>query len=313
MGEKKNKVLVVCGPTATGKSGLALGLAAHFGGALIAADSMQVYRGLVVGTAATTQRQAGAVPVYMSGFLPPTETFSVANWLADTKKIIVEMHEAGKLPVVCGGTGLYIQSLVNGINFTGEPQDNALREKLYAAWEAQGAAAMHTRLASWDANRAARLHPNDKKRILRALEQCILTGQTAAEREANAKKTQLPFDTLLLGLRFENREMLYNSINARVDAMMKAGLLPEAELVWQNRAQYKTAAQAIGYKEFFPYFSGGNIREDCVEKLKQATRNYAKRQLTWFGRMPNINWLCADDPQLFLKAEKLAASFVSGQ
>lgn len=301
----KTKVLVVCGPTATGKSSLALHLARRFGGELIAADSMQVYRGLVVGTAATTPQAAGEVPVHLTGFLPPEQPFSVADWVEKAAALIEGISARGRLPIVCGGTGLYIQSLVTGTRFEQDSRDDALRAELEAQWQAQGANAMLARLAALDPRRAETLHVKDKKRILRALEQSLLTGRTAAQRLAASRPAQPPYDSLLLGLRFEEREMLYNSINLRVDAMMAQGLLAEAQTVWENRARYQTAAQAIGYKEFFPYFEGTSELGACVDKLKQATRNYAKRQLTWFGGMTDIHWLEADDPDLAAKAETL--------
>ena len=301
----KAKVLVVCGPTATGKSTLTLHLARRFGGELIAADSMQVYRGLVVGTAATTPQAAGEVPVHLTGFLPPEQPFSVADWVEKAAALIEDISARGRLPIVCGGTGLYIQSLVTGTRFERDTRDDALRAELEAQWQTQGPNATLARLAALDPQRAQTLHVKDKKRILRALEQSLLTGRTAAQRQAASRPAQPPYDSLLLGLRFQQREMLYNSINLRVDAMLAQGLLDEAQTVWENRARYHTAAQAIGYKEFFPYFEGAGELDACVDKLKQATRNYAKRQLTWFGGMEGIHWLEADDPAVAAKAEAL--------
>lgn len=301
----KTKVLVVCGPTATGKSTLALHLARRFGGELIAADSMQVYRGLVVGTAATTPQAAGEVPVHLTGFLPPEQPFSVADWVAKAAALIEDISARGRLPIVCGGTGLYIQSLVTGTRFERDTRDDALRAALEDDWQTQGPNATLARLAALDPQRAETLHVKDKKRILRALEQSLLTGRTAAQRQAASRPAQPPYDSLLLGLRFAQREMLYNSINLRVDAMLDQSLLDEAQTVWENRARYHTAAQAIGYKEFFPYFDGTSELAACVDKLKQATRNYAKRQLTWFGGMEGIRWLEADAPALAAKAEAL--------
>ncbi len=306
----KSKILVVLGPTASGKTALALRLARRFGGALIAADSMQVYRELVIGTAATTPEEAGDVSVHLSGFLPPEETFSVADWTSAAHAAIGETASKGNLPVLCGGTGLYVQSFVDGISFAEEPQDAALRQRLYREWDEAGGQAMLARLAALDPARAQRLHPADQKRILRALELSLLTGQTAQRREAASRPQAPPYNALLLGLRFARRADLYEAINTRVDAMMQAGLLQEARGVWENRARYKTAAQAIGYKEFFPYFEGRADAALCVEKLKQATRNYAKRQMTWFGRMEAVHWLDAQSAALAEQAEELVAGFL---
>ncbi len=306
------KIVVVCGPTATGKSDLALGLARAFSGEMVGADSMQVYAGLTVGTAALTAEMAGGVPQHLVGFLPPEQVFSVADYVRAAHEAIKEICARGRLPVVCGGTGLYIESLVKGLSFTEEKVPPETRAALAAEWEQAGGAAMLEKLAALDPEAAGTLHPNDKTRILRALEQVQHTGITKGKRAQRSLPAAPPYDALCIGLDFQERAALYAHINARVDDMMDGGLLPEAQRVYENRDSYKTAAQAIGYKEFFPYFAGEAPLDACVEKLKQATRNYAKRQLTWFRRMPDIHWLLREDAACEENARQMVASFLAG-
>ncbi|MGD9559653.1 MAG: tRNA (adenosine(37)-N6)-dimethylallyltransferase MiaA [Oscillospiraceae bacterium] len=303
------KIVVVAGPTATGKSALALFLAQRFGGEVVGADSMQIYRGLRIGTAAITQEEACGVPLHLMGFLPPDAPFSVAAWLKMAHGCIGEIHARGAVPIVCGGTGLYLSSLLQGVRFEQET-DTALRAQLEADWRQQGGQAMLARLAACDPGRAEKLHLQDKKRILRALEQALQTRMTAEAREAQSTAGGPPYSALCLGLNHADRAGLYAAIEARVDAMMEEGLLQEARGVFENRDRYKTAVQAIGYKEFFPYFESEAPLEACVQKLKQATRNYAKRQLTWFRRMDDMHWLDATSPALREQAGQRAAAFL---
>ncbi|MDL2218866.1 tRNA (adenosine(37)-N6)-dimethylallyltransferase MiaA [Ruminococcaceae bacterium OttesenSCG-928-O06] len=303
------KILVVCGPTATGKTALALHLARSLGGEVVGADSMQVYTGLTIGTAAPTPGEMAQVPYHLVGHVPPQQPYSVAAWLQDAEEAIDEIRQKGRVPVVCGGTGLYIQSLVMGLRFT-EENDDGLRAQLYAEWETNGAEEMHRRLAAVDPARAAVLHVNDKKRVLRALQQCMATGQTAEERLAASRRVPPRWQSLAIGLHYSTRAALYAAIDSRVDEMMQRGLLEEARTVWHHRAQYATAAQAIGYKEFFPYFEDAAPLADCTARLKQASRNYAKRQLTWFGGMQGIHWLAVDEDGVLEKAQALAQGFL---
>lgn len=292
MTKQKEKIIVVCGPTGTGKTNLAVMLCKVFGGQVIGADSMQIYEGLTIGTAAP---KPGEVKQYLVGFVPPEKAFSVADWLDEATKAVEQITMYGDIPIVCGGTGLYINSLVNGISFTEEKTDTVLRESLYSSWDALGAEAMWQKLYECDPKCAEKLHKNDRKRIIRALELCKLTGKSEKERSECSKPNEKPYDALVLGLNYRDRAKLYKAIDARVDRMMDAGLLGEAKKVWQNKEEYITAAQAIGYKEFFMYFEGSAKLEECVQKLKQATRNYAKRQLTWFRHMQDVNWIYVDD------------------
>lgn len=306
----KHPVLAVAGPTATGKTALGVALAKRFGGEVISADSMQIYRGLDVGTAKVTAEETQGVPHHCVDFLPPEEVFSVADFTALAARLEQEISARGALPILVGGTGLYIQSFLEGIRFTEEKPSNGLREQLAAELEARGPEAMYAELLSVDPQAAATIHPNNRVRVLRALEHYRATGRRLSEQKAASRPSQRPYRSLVLGLDFADRAQLYRRIDLRVDRMMEQGLLEEARLVYGHRDSYRTAAQAIGYKEFFPYFAGEAELAACVEKLKQASRNYAKRQLTWFRHMEGVVWLQADAPDLLDEACRRTEEFL---
>lgn len=301
--------MVVCGPTASGKSELALQLSHQFNGEMVSADSMQIYSGLHIGTAALLPQDAEGISQNLVGFLPPDKEFSVAEYVALAGDAIAGIAGRGKLPVVCGGTGLYISSLVSGTVFTPQKPDEALRTKLEELLEQEGGEGMLRRLAEIDPAHAETLHAKDHKRILRALEQWEQTGKTRAEREKLSKPEERPYNAMCIAVTYP-REELYRRIELRVDSMVEKGVLKEAEWVYQNKDVFKTAAQAIGYKEFFGYFAGESSLEECVAKLKQATRNYAKRQLTWFKRMDGVYWLDASQPDATREAERVVQDFL---
>lgn len=306
----KHPVLAVVGPTATGKTALGVALAKRFGGEVISADSMQIYRGLDVGTAKVTAEETQGVPHHCVDFLTPEEVFSVADFTALAARLEQEISARGALPILVGGTGLYIQSFLEGIRFTEEKPSNGLREQLAAELEARGPEAMYAELLSVDPQAAATIHPNNRVRVLRALEHYRATGRRLSEQKAASRPSQRPYRSLVLGLDFADRAQLYRRIDLRVDRMMEQGLLEEARLVYGHRDSYRTAAQAIGYKEFFPYFAGEAELAACVEKLKQASRNYAKRQLTWFRHMEGVVWLQADAPDLLDEACRRTEEFL---
>ena len=292
----KVKLLVITGPTATGKTSLSVGLALRLGGEILCADSMQIYKHLTVGTAKATPDEMRGVPHHLMDFLEPTERFSVADYVAMASKCIAEIASRGRLPIVVGGTGLYIDSLVRGMRFENHDHDPALRARLSRELAEEGSAAMHARLAAVDPAYAATVHPNNTVRVLRALELYEQTGLTMTEQRARSLPAQRPYDDAVAVLNFSDRAALYRRNDARVDVKMGAGLLDEAKLVYDHRDEYRTAAQAIGYKEFFPYFESGAPLATCVEKLKQASRNYAKRQLTWFAGMDGVRFVEAGAP-----------------
>ena len=308
---KKHPVLAVVGPTATGKTALGVTLAEMFGGEVISADSMQLYKGLDVGTAKVTPDETHGIPHHAVDFLEPDRTFSVADFTALAARLEAELSARGKLPILVGGTGLYVQSFLYGVRFTAEKTPDGLREQLAAELAEKGPAAMYEELKQADPEAAAAIHPNNQVRVLRALEHYRATGKKLSEQKAGSLPPERPYRSLVLGLDFPDRAQLYARIDRRVDKMMEAGLLREAQLVYVNRDRFKTAAQAIGYKEFFPYFEGAAELTPCVDKLKQASRNYAKRQLTWFRHMDGVVWLDASAPDAAARAAALTQEFIA--
>ena len=306
----KRPVLAVVGPTATGKTALGVQLAQRLGGEIISADSMQIYRGLDVGTAKVTAAEAGGVPHHCVDILPPEAAFSVADFTALAARLIGQIAARGRLPILVGGTGLYVQSLLYGVRFAEEKAPDGLRAQLAAELAARGPAALYAELQAADPEAAAAIHPNNHVRVLRALEHYRATGRRLSEQKAASLPAERPYRALVLGLDFPQRETLYRRIDARVDRMLQQGLLEEARMVYDKRQSYRTAAQAIGYKEFFPYFAGEADLDSCTAALKQASRRYAKRQLTWFRHMDGVVWLEAGSPGLQAQALRLAEAFL---
>lgn len=301
----KMPVVAVGGPTASGKTAFSVQLAKRLGGEVVCADSMQIYKGLDVGTAKATKEEMEGVPHHLMDFLPPEETFSVADFVEAANREVQAITGRGRLPVLVGGTGLYIESFLNGVRFAEQKTDPALRERLEKEAGELGAQAMHRRLAAIDPDYAATVHPNNVGRVIRALELYYSSGKTMSRQREESLPETPPFDSMVFCLAPAERSELYRRIDVRVDRMLEAGILEEAKMVWENRERYRTAAQAIGYKEFFPYFEGTADLAACTDKLKQASRNYAKRQLTWFRRMENVIWLDPGNGQLVERAEKL--------
>ena len=309
--EKKHPVLAVVGPTATGKTALGVALAEQFGGEIISADSMQIYKGLDVGTAKVTPEETHGIPHHAVDFLEPDQMFSVADFTALAGKLEADLSARSKLPILVGGTGLYVQSFLYGVRFTAEKAPDGLREQLATELAEKGPAALYEELKQVDPEAASAIHPNNQVRVLRALEHYRATGKRLSEQKAASLPPERPYRSLVLGLDFPDRAQLYRRIDLRVDKMMEAGLMEEAKLVFANRDRFKTAAQAIGYKEFFPYFAGESELTPCVDKLKQASRNYAKRQLTWFRHMDGVVWLDASAPAVQARAAALTQEFIA--
>ena len=303
-------MLAVAGPTATGKTALGVELALRLGGEIISADSMQIYRGLDIGTAKVTPAEMRGVPHHGLDILPPEAAFSVADFTAMAGRLTEEIASRGRLPILVGGTGLYIQSFLYGVRFAEEKAPDGLRRQLADELAARGPAALYAELQAADPEAAAAIHPNNHLRVLRALEHYRATGRRLSEQKAASLPPERPYRALVLGLDFPAREQLYRRIDARVDRMLEQGLLEEARMVYDRRAFCRTAAQAIGYKEFFPYFAGEDSLARCTEQLKQASRRYAKRQLTWFRHMDGVVWLDAGAPDLAAQALRLAEAFL---
>ena len=304
------KIVCVAGPTACGKTTLGVLLAQRFHGEVVSADSMQIYRGMTIGTAAPTEAEMQGVPHHMIAVAEPSEQWSAAEYVAKATPIVDDILSRGKLPILVGGTGLYVQSFLYGVRFTKEKAPDGLREQLVAELAEKGPEAMYKELQEADPEAAAAIHPNNQVRVLRALEHYRATGKKLSEQKADSLPPEKPYRSLILGLDFPERAQLYRRIDLRVDQMMEQDLLNEAKRVWEHRDTYKTAAQAIGYKEFFPYFAGESALAPCVEKLKQASRNYAKRQLTWFRHMEGICWLDASAPDVREQAARLTNEFL---
>ena len=306
----KPKVIAIGGPTATGKTALSVALARTFNGEIINADSMQLYQGLSVGTAKPSLEERQRVPHHLMDFLSPEQAYSVADFTAAAAPLIRSLDQAGKLPFVVGGTGLYITSLLNGTSFTPEKIAPSIRQALQARADREGNAVLYARLQEIDPDYAVKVHPNNLPRIIRALELYEATGRRMSAEQAASRAAEPPYDSLCLCLTCRDRSVLYSRIDRRVNLMMADGLLDEARQVYAHREEYRTAAQAIGYKEFFPYFGGEQSLDDCVNRLKQATRNYAKRQLTWFRRQNDAHWLYIDETDPFEQATALVRQFL---
>ena len=303
-------MVAIGGPTATGKTALSVALAKEIGGEVVNADSMQIYRGLDIGTAKPTAEERQGIPHHLMDFLPPEAPYSVADFTAAAAPLIEQLNSAGKLPIVTGGTGLYITSLMKGTAFAPEKTDPAIRARLQAAADEQGSAALYARLQQIDPAYAEKLHPNNLPRVIRALELFEATGRRMSEQQRAALAAEPPYRSLCICLTCRDRAELYRRIDRRVDSMLQNGVLEEAKLVYDNRETYRTAAQAIGYKEFFPYFAGEMPLNDCTNRLKQATRNYAKRQLTWFRHQADGVWLYVDEEPPAPRAAELVRQFL---
>jgi tRNA dimethylallyltransferase len=294
--EETNKIPVVAvvGPTASGKSRLAVELALRNNGEVISADSMQIYQGMRIGTAKPTAEEMCGVPHHLIDFADLSQPFSVANYVELASKCIAELNSRGKLPIIAGGTGLYVRSLLHNIQFTEDDRDEALRTELFRKAEQEGVQSLVEELSCFDPQSAERIHPNNIGRMIRAIEIYRTTGITMTEQNERSKRIPTPYHACVIGLDYRNRQTLYDRINLRVDLMMDSGLLAEANEVL-NRPNSQTALQAIGYKELVPYFHGECSLEESVEHVKRESRRYAKRQLTWFRRDEDIHWIMADD------------------
>ena len=293
---KKIPVIAVVGPTASGKTSLSIEIAKRFGGQVVSADSMQIYEKMNIATAKPTLEEMQGIPHHLIGFQPIDKKFSVAEYVSLANECIEKIHNEGDIPVVAGGTGLYVDSLLDNIQFSKEESNEEIRNELTDLFDEKGAEYMLNLLCEIDPETAERLHLKDKSRIIRALEIYKLTGKTMTEQKILSREEESPYDVLYIGINYRDRNVLYDRINLRVDIMLQNGLLEEAKEFYDTSSD-TTACQAIGYKELAPYFKGEKELTECVEKLKQETRHYAKRQLTWFRKNENINWVYPDDYQ----------------
>ncbi|WP_232699967.1 tRNA (adenosine(37)-N6)-dimethylallyltransferase MiaA [Brevibacillus daliensis] len=292
---KKENLVVIVGPTAVGKTALSLTLAQHFNGEIISGDSMQVYRQMDIGTAKATEEERSLIPHYMIDIMEPDEEFSVAIFQAKARQLISEINHRGKLPFIVGGTGLYIQSVTHSYQFSEADQDPELRDRLQLFADTEGVEALHRRLREHDPITADRLHPNDVRRVIRAIEIYELTGKRMSDHQHQAAYS--PYNLKIIGLTME-RSKLYERVNHRVDLMIEAGLVEEVrQLLDLGYSPDLLAMQGLGYKELIPYLYGEITLDKAISDIKQRTRHFAKRQLTWFRRMPEISWYDLTEPE----------------
>lgn len=308
---EKTFIVVVCGPTASGKTKLAVDIARRFNGEIISADSMQIYRKLDIASAKPTEEEKEGIPHHLMDFLEPDTAYSVADYVIEARRLIADISARGRLPVICGGTGLYINSIVDNIEFDDTGSDPEYREELKAIAREKGNGAVLSMLREIDPESAERLHENNLSRVIRALEVYHLSGKTMTEIQAESRKNPSPYEPCMLMIDWD-REVLYDRINRRVDIMLRLGLLEEAKEFFTHD-DYVTASQAIGYKELKPYFDGEKELSECVEHLKQETRKYAKRQLTWFRKDSRINLISANETtkydEILKNAEKIIKKY----
>ena len=312
MMEQKEKIpiLAVVGPTASGKTALGVMLAKAYHGEVISADSMQIYKGLDIITAKPQPEEMEGVPHHLIGCVDLGEAFSVADYLAMAKPLIPEIWNQGHLPILVGGTGLYVMSLLSNVELAPIKQNLELRKNLLSFAKHHGNVQLHQMLVQKDPKAATEIHPNNVVRVVRALEVCITTGKPFSVYKAESHRVPSPYESCVIGLTYRDREVLYEKINDRVDKMVHDGLVEEAYQIYQNEA-LRTAYHAIGYKELIPYFENQMSLNACIDIIKQETRRYAKRQLTWFRKNDAIQWIILDKTdnkkEILEKSQKIIA------
>lgn len=305
------KIVCVVGPTACGKTTLGVQLAKAYGGEVVSADSMQIYRGMTIGTAAPTAAEMDGVPHHMIAVAEPDESWSAARYAQTAVPIVDEILSRGKLPILVGGTGLWLDAVVQGRVFAGGCAGGEVRRDLQQRLEREGIGPILDELRRVDPEAAERLHPSDEKRILRALEVYLETGKTITAHHEETKRMPPRYDAVWIGLRFENREDMKALIDRRVDRMVEEGLLTEVRaLLDSGIPRDATALQAIGYKEFLSVAEGAATVEDAVEEVKLRSRQYAKRQLTWLRRNEAIHWIEWKKERDFVRALQLSTEIL---
>lgn len=286
----KQKVIVICGPTASGKTKLSIEMAKKLNGEIVSADSMQIYKEMDIGTAKVTAEEMQGIKHHLLDFVSPNQRYSVADFKKDAIQKIDEIIEKGKTPIVVGGTGLYVNSLIYGIEYPEIEIDMEYRKKLEEIANTEGLEKLYNQAKEIDPEAIKNISVNDKKRICRILEIYHSTGKTKTEQEIESRKNGPKYNYLVFGINMD-REKLYDRINKRVDIMLEAGLVEEVKRIVEKYKEFPTAMQGLGYKEVVEYLEGTTSKEEMIEKIKMETRRYAKRQLTWFRRCENIVWL----------------------
>ncbi|MBR3003208.1 MAG: tRNA (adenosine(37)-N6)-dimethylallyltransferase MiaA [Clostridia bacterium] len=287
------KVIVICGPTASGKTALSIELAKQINGEIVSSDSMQIYKDMTIGTAKPTPEEMGEIKHHLIDFVSPDERYSVANYKKDAKKAIKQIIEKGKTPIVVGGTGLYVDSLIYEIEYQNIELDEQYREKLEQIAKTEGLQKLYEKAKQIDPEAISKISENDQKRIIRILEIYHATGKNKTEQELESRKKP-EYDYKVFAINWE-RGKLYERINKRVDIMLEQGLIQEVEYIKNKYKKFPTAMQGLGYKEVVDYLEGKYSKEEMVEKIKLETRHYAKRQLTWFRKNKQTIWINGED------------------
>ena len=286
----KEKVIVICGPTASGKTALSIELAKKINGEIVSADSMQIYKDMNIGTAKPTIEEMQGIKHYLLDFVSPEERYSVVQYKQDAKRAIKEIIKKGKTPIIVGGTGLYVDSLIYEIEYNDIKIDEEYRNKLEAIVEKNGLEELYKKALEIDPVAMEKISKNDKKRIMRILEIYKATGKTKTQQELESRKKPVEYDYRIFAINWD-REILYQRINKRVDIMIEQGLVNEVKNILDKYDKFPTAMQGLGYKEVVDYINGIYTKEEMIEKIKMETRRYAKRQLTWFRKNKQTIWL----------------------
>ena len=295
----KQKVIVICGPTASGKTALSIELAQKINGEIISSDSMQIYKDMDIGTAKPTKEEMQNIKHYLIDFVEPNQRYSVAEFKKDAEKAIEEILQKGKTPIVVGGTGLYVDSLIYGIEYQDIEFDEKYRKQLEERVEKEGLETLYNEAKNIDSQAVEKISTNDQKRILRILEIYKATGKNKTEQEIESRKNGVKYDYKVFAINMD-REKLYERINKRVDIMIESGLVEEVESLLKKYNEFPTAMQGLGYKEVVEYLQGKLSKEEMIEKIKRETRRYAKRQLTWFRKNKQTIWIQPHDLQKIL-------------
>ena len=287
---EKSKVIVICGPTASGKTALSIELAKSINGEVVSADSMQIYKDMDIGSAKVTKEEMQGIKHYLVDCVSPDERYSVANYKLDAKKAIEEILKKGKTPIVVGGTGLYIDALIYEIEYQDIKINESYRKELESIKQNQGLEVLYERAVKIDPEAMKKISPNDSKRIMRVLEIYEATGKNKTEQEAESRLKEIPYNYKVFAITMD-REKLYERINKRVDIMIENGLIEEVKELLKKYKEFPTAMQALGYKEVKEYLDGKLTKQEMIDKIKQESRRYAKRQLTWFRKNKQTIWI----------------------
>lgn len=295
----KPKVIVICGPTASGKTTLSIQLAQKINGEIISSDSMQIYKDMNIGTAKPDQQEMQGIKHYLLDFVEPNQRYSVADYKKDAENAIEDILQKGKVPIIVGGTGLYVDSLIYGIEYPNIEFDENYRKELERRVEKEGLEKLYEKAKKIDPQAMKKISHNDQKRILRVLEIYNATGKTKTEQEIESRKNEVKYDYRVFAINMD-REKLYDRINKRVDIMIQKGLIEEVENLLKKYNEFPTAMQGLGYKEVVEYIQGKVLKEDMIENIKRESRRYAKRQITWFKKNKKTIWIGPNDLQMIL-------------